>query len=97
MRVVFNRGLWFCFIEPWGFCYYTLLRQTGNKVPSLVQDVVLFQQESVVACARWVAFHTLPDTGHVIRRREVVVVHVVGLQILTQLTVTCKYFIILST
>jgi hypothetical protein len=60
----------------------------GNEIHSLVQNAVLLQQELVIAGAWRVAILAFSSTGHIVRRREVVVVHVVGLQILTQLTFT---------
>jgi hypothetical protein len=48
----------------------------------------LLQQELIIAGSWRVVILAFSSAGHVVRRREVVVVHVVGLQVLTQLTVT---------
>jgi hypothetical protein len=60
----------------------------SNELHSLVQNAILLQQEPVIAGSWRVAILAFSSTGDVVRRREVVVVHVVGLQVLTQLTVT---------
>jgi uncharacterized membrane protein YhhN len=60
----------------------------GNEFHSLVQNVIKLQKEPVIAGSWWIAILAFSGTGHVVRRREVVVVHVVGLQILTHLTDT---------